>query len=224
MNRDFSMVLLVMLIFVVISMVTNILGPLEPTIQESFHLSSFAAGLMPFAFFIAYGVTSIPAGILVEKFSAKPVLVVAFLLVVLGSFLFAFKPAYGVALPSLFTIAIGFAMLQVVINPLLRVAGGEEHYAFFGSMSQLVFGAASFLGPHIYSYLATHVQDPSLSQNVLTGALRRVVPPDRPWVSVYWVFATITLAMALVVVSRPFSSRHHRVQRRRITCCSSFKA
>ena len=27
-----------------------------------------------------------------------------------------------------------------------------------------------------------------------------------------------------VVVSRPFSSRHHRAQRPKITCCSSFKA
>jgi len=199
MKRRYSTVFLVMLIFAVISVITNILDPLEPNIQASFHLSSFAAGLMPFAFFIAYGVMSIPAGLLIERLNEKPVLVAGFLLALLGSLLFAIAPAYGVALPSLFTIAVGFAMLQVVINPLLRVAGGEEHYAFFGSMSQLVFGGASFLSPHIYSYLVTHLSDPGLPQNFLTDALRRVVPEDMPWVSLYWVFAVLCLCMVLVL-------------------------
>ncbi len=199
MKRNHFMVFLVMLIFVVISFVTNILDPLEPNIQESFHLSAFAAGLMPFAFFAAYGVMSIPAGMLIERFDAKPVLIAAFLLAFLGSGCFALRPTYGVALPSLFTIAVGFAMLQVVINPLLRVAGGEEHYAFYGNLSQLVFGGASFLSPHIYSYLVLHLKDPALPRNVLTATLARVVPPDLPWLSLYWVFTVITLAMVLVV-------------------------
>lgn len=199
MKRNYFMVFLVMLIFVVISFVTNILDPLEPNIQASFHLSAFAAGLMPFAFFAAYGIMSIPAGMLIERFDAKPVLIAAFVLAFLGSCLFAFRPSYGVALPSLFTIAVGFAMLQVVINPLLRVAGGEEHYAFFGNLSQLVFGGASFLSPHVYSYLVLHLKNPGLPRNIVTSTLAKVVPPDLPWVSLYWVFTVITLAMVLVV-------------------------
>lgn len=199
MKRNLFMVLLVMLIFVVISFVTNILDPLEPNIQASFHLSSFAAGLMPFAFFAAYGVMSIPAGMLIERFDAKPVLIAAFLLAFLGSALFALRPSYGIALPSLFTIAVGFAMLQVVINPLLRASGGEEHYAFYGNLSQLVFGGASFLSPHVYAYLVLHLKDPSLPQNVLTQALAKVVPAELPWLSLYWVFAVITLVMVVVV-------------------------
>jgi fucose permease len=199
MKRNYFMVLLVMLIFVVISFVTNILDPMEPNIQASFRLSAFAAGLMPFAFFVAYGVMSIPAGLLIERFDAKPVLIAAFLLAFLGSGLFALRPSYGVALPSLFTIAVGFAMLQVVINPLLRVAGGEEHYAFFGNLSQLVFGGASFLSPHAYAYLVLHLTDASLPQNLLVRTLARVVPPHLPWLSLYWVFTVIMLAMVLVV-------------------------
>jgi fucose permease len=198
MKRNPFMVLLVMLIFVVISFVTNILDPLEPNIQASFHLSAFAAGLMPFAFFAAYGVMSIPAGLLIERFSAKPVLIAAFLLAFLGSAGFALRPSYAVALPSLFIIAVGFAMLQVVINPLLRSAGGEEHYAFFGNLSQLVFGGASFLSPHVYAYLVAHLQDPALPRNLLVRALARVVPAGLPWLSLYWLFAIILAAMVLV--------------------------
>ena len=39
------------------------------------------------------------------------------------------------------------AMLQVVINPLLRTAGGEENYAFTSVIAQVIFGAASFVKP-----------------------------------------------------------------------------
>ena len=46
---------------------------------------------------------------------------------------------------SLFLIGLGMAMLQVAINPLLRVAGGEEHFAFNSVLGQLVFGLASVL-------------------------------------------------------------------------------
>jgi len=40
-------------------------------------------------------------------------------------------------------------MLQVAINPLLRVAGGEEHFAFNSVLAQLVFGLASFISPQL---------------------------------------------------------------------------
>jgi len=50
------------LTFFVISLLTNILGPTVPDIISSFHVSLTAAGFLAFAFFIAYGVMSIPAG------------------------------------------------------------------------------------------------------------------------------------------------------------------
>ncbi len=50
-------------------------------------------------------------------------------------------------------IGCGMAIMQVAIYPLLRVAGGEENFAFNTIVAQLVFGAASFLSPFVYSYL-----------------------------------------------------------------------
>ena len=69
---------LVFLTFFVISLLTNIIGPIVPDIISSFHVSLTAAGFLAFAFFIAYGVMSIPAGFLVERFTEKPVMVLAF--------------------------------------------------------------------------------------------------------------------------------------------------
>jgi fucose permease len=79
---------------------------------------------------------SIPAGMLIERFDEKPVLVTAFLAALLGSACFVARPTYAMALFSLFTIGLGMAMLQVAINPLLLVAGGEESFAFYEVMAQ----------------------------------------------------------------------------------------
>src|SRR5215831_13724651 len=130
MGRNPRIVVLVMVTFFVISLLTNILGPIVPDIISSFQLSLAAAGFLAFAFFIAYGVMSIPAGFLVERLAEKRVMILGLLAGTVGSLSFALVPNYQVALVSYFVIGAGMAVLQVAINPLLRVAGGEEHYAF----------------------------------------------------------------------------------------------
>jgi fucose permease len=137
------MVGLVFLIFFVMSLLTNVLGPLVPDIIGSFGVSLAAAALLPFSFFIAYGVMSIPAGFLIERHGEKPVMVSAFLFGAAGALSFAFHPSYTVAVISLFVMGGSMATLQVAINPLLRVSGGEEHFAFNSTFAQLIFGSAS---------------------------------------------------------------------------------
>ncbi len=203
MKRNVFVVVLIFLIFFVISFLTNILGPLVPDIIDSFRLSLTLAGFLPFSFFIAYGVMSIPAGILVERHKEKKVILAAFTVAFAGALLFASVSSFTAAMISLFLIGLGMAMLQVAINPLLRVAGGEGHFAFNSVLAQLVFGSASFLSPQVYSYLVTRLQDPSLERNFIVTVLGRVVPADLPWISLYWVFAGVTLLTILVIsVSR----------------------
>ena len=197
MQRNIFIVILILLIFFVISFLTNILGPIIPDIVKSFSLSIGLAGFLPFAFFVAYGVMSIPAGLMVEKYGEKPILIAAFLLAFGGALLFAIFPGFAIALLSLFLIGIGMAMLQVVINPLLRVAGGEEKFAFFSVLAQLFFGGASFLSPMLYSYLVLNVH--SGNSGFLIDILNGLVPENLKWVSLYWVFAVIALAMVVVI-------------------------
>ena len=195
-------VLLVFLVFFVISFITNILGPLVPDIIDGFDLSLGLAGFLPFAFFVAYGVMSIPAGMLLERYRERAVMLAAFVLAFAGSLLFATNPTFTVALGSLFLIGIGMTMLQVAINPLLRVAGGEEHFAFLSVAGQLVFGSASFLSPLVYSHLVTSMKGEG-GGGPLVGLLAGRVPAELPWVSLYWLFAAVTLAMvALLAVVR----------------------
>ncbi|HET7750949.1 MAG TPA: MFS transporter [Terriglobales bacterium] len=199
MTRNRYLVGLVLLVFFVMSFLTNILGPIVPDIINSFRVSLTAAAVLPFSFFIAYGVMSIPAGFLVERFGDKPVMVAAFLASTVGSACFALFPAYEVAVVSLFLMGAGMATLQVVINPLLRVAGGEEHFAFNSAFAQLVFGLASFISPRVYSYLVQNLGTPAAGQNWLLRFLARATPASLPWVSIYWIFAACTVVMTAVI-------------------------
>src|SRR5579872_5168133 len=198
MTRNRYLVGLVFLVFFVMSFLTNILGPIVPDIISSFRVSLTAAAVLPFSFFIAYGVMSIPAGFLVERFRDKPVMVAAFLASTVGSACFALFPTYEVAVVSLFVMGAGMATLQVVINPLLRAAGGEEHFAFNSAFAQLVFGSASFISPRVYSYLVRDLGTGAGSRDWLLRQLARVTPPNLPWVSIYWVFAVCTVLMVAV--------------------------
>lgn len=202
MKRNNLIVALIILIFFVISFLTNILGPIIPDIIDSFTLSLGLAGFLPFSFFVAYAVMSIPSGILVEKYREKKVLGAAFLIAFIGALMFAVIPSFGVALISLFIIGIGMAMLQVVINPLLRTAGGEAQFAFNSVLGQLAFGAASFLSPWLYSYLVNNMH--TANSDTLITLLNGLVPEDLKWVSLYWVFAVIAFVMVVIVLFAKF--------------------
>lgn len=204
MSRNPYIVGLVVLVFFVISFLTNIIGPLLPDIIKSFNLSLTLAGFLPFAFFIAYGALSIPSGILVERIGEKRVMALAFFLASAGAFLFAAIPEFSIYLCSLFLIGTGMAMLQVAINPLLRIAGGEEHFAFNSVLAQLFFGLASFLSPLVFSWLVAddiHADSSGLKQFLLSLA-----PQDMNWISLYWIFAIISLLMIMVIALSRFPS------------------
>ena len=208
MSRNRYMVSIVFLTFFVMSLLTNILGPIVPDIITSFKVTLAAVAFLPFSFFIAYGVMSVPAGFLVERFGEKPVMIAAFLAGTAGSLSFAVHPSYRVAVVSLFVMGSGMATLQTAINPLLRVSGGEEHFAFNSAFAQLIFGIASFISPYIYSYLVLNLGR-STHQSPLLDFLARITPHDLPWASMYWIFAVFTLLMVPVLLF----SRFPRVER-----------
>ena len=202
MQRNYAIVALVLVTFFVISFLTNIIGPLVPDIITDFQINQTLAGFLIASFFIAYGIMSIPAGILVEKWGEKRVMIIAFAVASISAFLFALSPTYTVYAISLFVIGCCMALLQVAINPLLRVAGGEEHFAFNSVLGQLFFGLASFLSPLAYSYLVRNIEQqnaPGILQSL--GAL---LPEGLPWISLYWVFGIISLLMVVVLVLMRF--------------------
>lgn len=202
MKRNNLIVLFVFVAFFVISFLTNILGPLIPDIINSYHLSNSLAGFLPFSFFIAYAVMSLPAGLLIEKYSQKKIILAGFVAAFVAALSFALLSTFQVALGSLFVIGLGMAMLQVVINPLLRESGGESNFAFNSILAQLFFGSASFLSPLLYSYLVNHIH--TTDHSAVITFFNRLVEKETRWISLYWVFAAVSLLMILVTIFTRF--------------------
>ena len=199
MKRHYYLVVLIFFIFFAISFLTNILGSINPNVSDSFSLNGTMTGLLPFSFFIAYALMSIPSGMIVQKYDEKKSLVLAWILALGGALLFSFFPVFPVFLCSLFLIGCGMALLQVALFPLLRVTGGEEHFAFNNLIVQLVFGVASFLSPFVYSYLVTNLSATD-QHGVFINFMAFLTPKHLPWVSIYWIFAFISFFMVAIIL------------------------
>ena len=152
-NFNISLVIFVMVVFFVISFITNIIGPLIPQFIKTYNLSLVLASFLPLSFFFSYGMFSIPAGIYLERYGGKIIMAIAFLTSSVGAVLIIVYPGYFSFIISFFLIGSGMAILQVAINPLLRQSVSGENFAFFSIIGQLAFGSASFLSPIFYKFL-----------------------------------------------------------------------
>jgi FHS family L-fucose permease-like MFS transporter len=200
MKRKYSLVILIFFIFFAISFLTNILGSINPNVSDSFSLNGTMTGLLPFSFFIAYALMSIPSGMIVQKYDEKKSLILAWILAFGGALLFSLIPVFPVFLCSLFLIGCGMALLQVALFPLLRVTGGEEHFAFNNLIVQLVFGGASFLSPFVYSYLVSNLNNQHAGQGAFINLMALLTPHNLSWVSIYWIFAFTSFLMIAIIV------------------------
>ena len=181
------LVCIILICFLNISIITNIIGSIIPDFIKDFKISLALVSLLPFSLFIAYGVVSIPTGMLLEKVRAKKILYFSLCFMLFGCLLLVSFPSYKIAIISLFILGVGMASMQVIINPLLRVSGGEENYAFFSILAQLVFGIGSFIAPWIYKYFLTQ-KNITQNPNYFIKWVLSFSTNSYTWVSIYIVF------------------------------------
>lgn len=198
MQKNKVIIGLIMLTSFVISFLTGIIGTILPIAIIDLRLTLSQAGIIPFAFFIAYAI-SIPTGYLVEKIGEKPVVLIAFGLSVLGSMIFTLFPSYLPFLLSLFMMGAAMAMLQVALWPLLRPAGGEENFSFYSVLAQFFFGIASFLSPMVYSYIVVNMALKN-KYNPTLDFLSYLAPENMSWILMYWIFGLISTLMIILVL------------------------
>ncbi len=94
--------------------------------MKSFEISRFKAGLVQSAFYMGYFLLSMPAALIMRKYSYKTGLVIGLFLYSIGTFLFwpaAIIREYGFFLFALFVIASGLAFLETGANPFVAVLG-----------------------------------------------------------------------------------------------------
>lgn len=127
-------------VFFLLGGVTNINDLLVGKFKPMFHLSHAQANLVQMAFFIAYALCSIPAGIVMSKLGYLRTFVLGFVMVAAASFLFipaSAAASYPGFLAALFFIGAGITVLQVAMNPIITTLGPVET-----SHSRLTFAQA----------------------------------------------------------------------------------
>jgi len=130
--------------------ITVLVDSLIPRLREVFELSFFQAGLVQFAFFIAYGMVSIPAGGLLARIGYKKGMLVGLITMGVGCLLF--WPAAGLRLFPLFLLgyfilAAGMTVLQVAANPYVAELGDERGASSRLNMAQAFNSLGTTLAP-----------------------------------------------------------------------------
>ncbi|NQV77836.1 MAG: sugar MFS transporter [Lutibacter sp.] len=130
--------------------ITVLVDSLIPRLREVFELTFFQAGLVQFAFFMAYGLLSIPSGYILSKIGYKKGILLG--LGVMGVGCLLFYPAaslrmFPLFLLGYFILAGGMTILQVAANPYVAVLGSEETASSRLNLSQAFNSLGTAIAP-----------------------------------------------------------------------------
>lgn len=183
--------------------ITSLIDPLVAAVKGIFTLSDFEAQFAASAFFLAYGLISMPAAILLGRLKAVPSILFALITMVVGclTMLVAANLAvFPIVLLGLFILASGITILQVAANPLAAALGDPKLSHFRLTLSQTFNSFGTFLGPLLGASLfleGVEVKDGTvLTEAVRAGALAGI---DRAY---FWIAGLIAALALFFFLSR----------------------
>ena len=160
-NYTFALVVVIIVCFL-IGFVTTMNNSMIEFCKNAFQLNNTQSQLVNSAFYGAY-ILSIPFGLMMSKIGYKMTLVLGLLVVGVGfiinysgiSALIGADTAkiYTVFLGSMFIVALGIVMLQLVANPYVMVLGSPEGGAFRQTLSQALNSVATTVAPIFITYV-----------------------------------------------------------------------
>lgn len=145
----------VTMLFFIWGAVTSINDVLVPAVRSIFSLSVTEGLLTQFAFFMAYGVVSLPAAGLVARLGQSRAISLALATMVVGCLLMPVATsyrAYWIVLVALFVIASGITLLQVAANPLSAALGDPAKSHFRLTLSQAFNSLGTLLAPPLAAF------------------------------------------------------------------------
>jgi FHS family L-fucose permease-like MFS transporter len=143
-------------LFFVWGFITASIDPLVPSVKAVFSLSYTQSMLTEFAWFLAYGVVSIPAAFVLEKMGYARTILISLGAMIAGCLLVPLATgasSYWLVLVALFVIAAGVTQLQVAANPLAAQLGKPEGSHFRLTLSQTFNSLGTVIAPYAGSYL-----------------------------------------------------------------------
>lgn len=123
-------IIMMIVLFGMISFVTNLAAPMGQVLKEQFNVSNFQGLLGNAANFIAYAVMGIPGGMMLQRIGYKKTALIAIAIGFLGvliQFLSGHSPesaAFSIYLLGAFVAGFSMCLLNTVVNPMLNTLGG----------------------------------------------------------------------------------------------------
>jgi FHS family L-fucose permease-like MFS transporter len=144
--------ILVTSLFFLWGLAYGLLDVLNKHFQETLNITRQRSTLLQAAYFGAYFLIALPAGIFMNKAGYKKGIMAGLLLYATGALLFypsASMASFPFFLLSLFILASGLTFLETAANPYITVLGKPETSEFRLNLSQSFNGVGSFIGPII---------------------------------------------------------------------------
>jgi fucose permease len=127
-----------------------------PVLIKQYHLSLFVGGLLAFALYIPFGICSIPAGLAVDRFGPKPVVLFGVFLMAAGCAAILWASGFLSIAVSAFIVGSGIALLETAGNPLIECLDRRENYHRNLTLTIGFCGIGAFAGPFCLSALQEH--------------------------------------------------------------------
>ncbi|WP_408672153.1 sugar MFS transporter [Lutibacter sp.] len=186
--------------------ITVLVDSLIPRLREVFELTFFEAGLVQFAFFMAYGLLSIPSGFILSKIGYKKGILLGLGIMGLGCLLFypaASFRIFPLFLFGYFILAGGMTVLQVAANPYVAVLGSEETASSRLNLSQAFNSLGTAIAPAVGAMflLSDSIKNSNDINNLSSTAKEAYLIAEASAVQNPFLFLAISLLLLAFIVS-----------------------
>lgn len=152
-KRNFLLpIILVTSLFFLWGLAYGLLDVLNKHFQDTLNITKQRSTLLQAAYFGAYFLMALPAGLFMQRVGYRKGIILGLLLYAAGALLFypsAQSASFSFFLLALFVLASGLTFLETASNPYMTVLGNTDTSAFRLNLAQSFNGVGSFLGPII---------------------------------------------------------------------------
>lgn len=171
------------LLYISFGLLTSVIGVIIDRFQAEYNVSLTIAALLPFAFYLSYGLVSIPFGMAMDKYGSKSILLFGTVLMAIGSFLCFLTNNYIIIIMVIFLVGVGVTAIQVAGNPFIRELDTPDKYT---ANLTIVIGIGAF------GYAFSPLLVPLMQSNGFS------------WKSVYILFAIINALILIILALSEF--------------------